>query len=123
MRGLVKLLGSAVLIVAACSDYSSGPGDPGDGGVPSATASVNVEDDQFVRAAVQVVQGGQVQWTWRGNTQHNVTFTGGPASPTQASGTFQRTFPTAGTFNYMCTIHGQSMSGSVTVVAASQVTP
>lgn len=122
MRGSVRLLAGAIMIVSACSDYT-GPGDPGDEGPPSATASVNVEDDQFVRAAVQVLQGGQVNWTWRGNTQHNVTFTGGPASPTQSSGTFQRTFPTAGTFNYMCTIHGQSMSGSVTVVAASQGTP
>jgi len=117
MRGLVKLLGGAVLIVSACSEYSTGPdsGEP-----PSATASVNVEDDQFVRAAVQVLQGGQVQWTWRGDSQHNVTFSGGPASPTQASGTFQRTFPTAGTFDYLCTIHGQSMSGTVTVVPQSQ---
>jgi plastocyanin len=120
MRGLVKLLGAAVVIVAACSEYSTGPGDPGDGAPPAATASVNVEDDQFVRAAVQVLQGGQVQWTWRGDSQHNVTFTGGPASPTQASGSFQRTFPTAGTFNYLCTIHGQSMSGTVTVVPQSQ---
>jgi plastocyanin len=122
MRGSVGLLAGAVMIVCACSDYT-GPGDPGDGGPPPATAGVSVEDDQFVRAAVQVLQGGQVQWTWRGGNQHNVTFTGGPASGTQSSGTFQRTFPTAGTFNYMCTIHGQSMSGSVTVVAASQVTP
>lgn len=122
MRRLMRLLGGAVMVVCACSDYTGpgDPGDPGDGGVPSATANVNVQDDQFVRAAVQVLQGGQVQWTWRGSTQHNVTFTGGPASPTQASGTFQRTFPTAGTFNYMCTIHGQSMSGTVTVVPQSQ---
>jgi len=116
MRGLVRLLGGAVLIVSACSDYTTGPdtAEP-----PSATASVNVQDDQFVRASVQVLQGGQVQWTWRGGNQHNVTFTGGPASATQTTGSFQRTFPTAGTFSYMCTVHGQSMSGSVTVVAAA----
>jgi plastocyanin len=117
MRGLVKLLGGAILIVSACSEYNTGPdsGEP-----PSATASVNVEDDQFVRAAVQVLQGGQVQWTWRGGNQHNVTFAGGPASGTQTSGSYQRTFATAGTYSYMCTIHGQSMSGTVTVVAQSQ---
>jgi len=122
MRGLKRLLGGAVMIVCACSDYT-GPGDPGDGEVPSATASVNVEDDQFVRATVQVLQGGLVQWTWRGGNQHNVTFTGGPASGTQTNGTYQRTFEAAGTYAYMCTIHGQSMSGTVTVVAASQVAP
>lgn len=119
MRSLFKLLTGAVLMACACSDYT-GPdgGEVPDGGqVPSTTASVNVEDDQFVRAAVQVIQGGTVQWTWRGANQHNVTFTGGPASATQTNGTFQRTFPTAGTFAYMCTIHGQTMSGTVTVAA------
>ncbi len=117
MRGPLKLLGGAVMIVCACSDYTG----PDGGEVPSATASVNVEDDQFVRATVQVLEGGVVQWTWRGGNQHNVTFTGGPASGTQTNGTYQRTFETAGTYSYMCTIHGQSMSGTVTVVAASQV--
>ena len=118
MRSPFKILAGAVLMVGACSDYT-GP-DSGGGEVPSTTASVNVEDDQFVRAAIQVLQGGTVQWAWRGENQHNVTFTGGPASVTQTSGTFQRTFATTGTFPYMCTIHGQSMSGTVTVVAPAQ---
>lgn len=119
MRNPFQLLTGAVLIGCACSDYT-GP-DSGGGDVPpSTTASVNVQDDQFVRAAVQVLQGGTVQWTWQGSNQHNVTFTGGPASATQTGGTFQRTFATSGTFPYMCTIHGQSMSGTVTVVAPTQ---
>jgi plastocyanin len=118
MRSSFKLLTGAVLIVCACSDYTgpdSGPPPP-----PSATASVNVEDDQFVRAAVQVLEGGSVEWTWQGGNQHNVTFTGGPASATQIDGTFRRAFATAGTYAYMCTVHGQSMSGTVTVVAPAQ---
>jgi plastocyanin len=117
MRVPFKLLAGALMTLCACSDYTS----PNDGGEePSATADVSVQDDQFVAASVQVLQGGTVRWTWRGGNQHNVTFTGGPASTTQTNGGFQRTFDTVGTFPYTCTIHGQSMSGRVTVVAASQ---
>lgn len=120
MRSPFQLLTGAVLIGCACSDYTGPDDGGGDVPLPSTTASVNVQDDQFVRAAVQVLQGGTVQWTWRGANQHNVTFTGGPASANQTTGTFERTFATTGTFSYMCTIHGQSMSGTVTVVAPAQ---
>ena len=42
-----------------------------------------------------------------------------PTSPSQGTGTFQRTFATAGSYPYLCTIHGQIMSGVVTVTAAA----
>jgi plastocyanin len=80
-----------------------------------------VQDNQFVASQVRIVAGGTVTWTWRGGNLHNVTFTGGgPASTTQTGGTYQRTFATAGSFAYTCTVHGQSMSGRVTVVEPSQ---
>jgi plastocyanin len=63
-----------------------------------------------------VAVGATVTWTWGSNASngHNVTFAGGPASDTQVSGTFQRTFNTAGTFSYQCTVHGP-MTGEVRV--------
>jgi plastocyanin len=70
-----------------------------------------------VRSTVRVLQGGTVTWAWQGNNLHNVTFTGVPASATQTDGEFERTFADAGSFSYLCTVHGQSMSGTVTVVA------
>lgn len=116
MRGPFKVLCGTVMTICACSDYTG----PDDGGAPpSATASVDVEDNQFVGSSVQVLQGGTVRWTWRGDNLHNVTFTGGPTSETRTSGTFERTFETPGTFLYVCTVHGQSMSGRVTVVAVN----
>lgn len=122
MRVPFTLLAGAVMATAAaCSDYT-GPGDPGT--PPSATATVSVQDDQFVRSTVSVLVGGTVTWTWQGGNQHNVTFSGGgPASATQTAGTFNRTFATAGTFSYNCTVHGQSMSGTITVVTPTAVTP
>lgn len=117
------LAGAVMATAAACSDYT-GPGDPGTpppGTPPSATASVSVQDNQFVRSAVSVLEGGTVTWAWQGGNLHNVTFSGGgPASATQTSGTFDRTFATAGSYSYNCTVHGQSMSGTITVVAPSQ---
>lgn len=95
-----------VLVAAACSEHTA----PG-----TNTAAVSVQDNQFSPAATTVAVGTTVTWTWTGANQHDVTFSGGPASPTQASGTYQRTFNAAGTFNYQCSVHGSFMSGSVTV--------
>jgi plastocyanin len=105
------------MTMCACSDHT---GPDVEDAPPTATANVDVQDNQFAASSVRVLQGGTVHWTWRGGNVHNVTFTGGPASETRSSGTFERTFETPGTFSYMCTVHGPSMSGRVTVVAAGQ---
>jgi plastocyanin len=39
------------------------------------------------------------------------------SSGNRGSGTFQRTFTDPGEFDYLCTIHGAGMSGTITVVA------
>ena len=86
------------------------------------TAGVTVSNDFFDPTGVTVAQGGTVTWTWSaGSVTHNVTFAattpGRPADITnRASGSIPRTFTATGTFNYLCTIHGAAMSGSVTVV-------
>ncbi len=68
-----------------------------------------------------------MQWGWNtctgsggyggGETcvAHNVTFDDGPASPTQEVGSFSRTFATAATYNYHCTVHPTFMTGTVRV--------
>lgn len=82
----------------------------------SGSAEVDVNDNSFSPTSATICAGQQVNWTWRGGNQHNVTFdAGGPNSATQTTGTFSRTFPAAGTFTYVCTIHGSSMSGTVVV--------
>jgi plastocyanin len=77
-----------------------------------------VGNNFFNPSSVSITAGEGVVWTWSaGAAQHNVTFDDGPASETQSSGTFSRTFASAGTFPYHCTIHGTAMSGTVTVAA------
>ena len=84
---------------------------------PGQTASVNATaGNQFDPTPVIIVPGGTVTWNFA--ALHNVTFqtAGSPSNITDKStGSDARTFPTAGTYNYICTIHGQSMSGVVRV--------
>ena len=93
------------------------PGTPNTPGTPAAANQVSVRDNSYAPAATTVKVGTTVTWSWAaGNySSHTVTFADGAASADQATGTYERTFNTAGTFNYQCAVHGASMSGSVTV--------
>ena len=120
---------AAVIAAAACggggSETVSGPtggnpsgGNPSGGGstAPVSTNAVSVTDNSFTPQNIQVGAGTTVTWTWpSGVSLHNVTFTDGTQSGDKAAGaTFSRTFSTAGTFNYSCTLHS-GMNGSVRV--------
>lgn len=104
-----------LLTATACGDDdSSGPG-PG-----PETGPVTVGDNFFQPANVTVARAGgaaEVVWNWSGSNLHNVTFDAGPPnSNTQTSGSFSRTFGEAGSFTYICTVHGRAvMSGTVVV--------
>jgi len=83
---------------------------------PPATASISVGDNFFNPDSQTLAAGGAVTWTWAGSFNHNVTFsTGSDNSATQSGGTFTRTFADVGSFDYLCTIHGSAMSGTIVV--------
>ena len=93
--------------------YTTGTGGGGGGG--STSNSIAVRNNQFAPPATTVPPGTTVTWTWAaGVANHDVTFSDGPASPTQNAGTFQRAFAAAGTFPYHCTQHA-GMNGTITV--------
>jgi plastocyanin len=83
------------------------------------TASVAATPAQvFSPQQVDITAGGTVTWNF-GTLGHNVTFTAGSAGtpaniPETANANVSRTFATAGTFPYNCTIH-IGMSGTVVV--------
>jgi plastocyanin len=85
-------------------------------GAPPATVSVAATaGNQFTPSPANVARNGTVTWTFA--ILHNVTWdtANSPANiPDTGTGSVSRTFPTAGTFNYHCTIHG-GMNGSVVV--------
>jgi len=129
-------IGAAFLV--ACggsgggSGYTTGPttnppggGTPGGGNSnPNSVTMVNME---FSPNSLTVAKGSTVTWTWptcdatggygygSDCISHSVMFDDNIQSPVQSSGTFTRTFPTTGTFNYHCGVHGTPMSGKIIV--------
>ena len=78
---------------------------------------VVITDNQFTPASISVPAGRIVRWLNQGGQPHTVTandasFNSGAIG---VGGNFQRTFPAAGTFPYLCAIH-VGMTGSVTVL-------
>ena len=64
--------------------------------------------------------GTTIDWVWVGTLPHSTTsqnppgvWNSGEHSPPH---TFSHTFDTAGTFTYICTVHGVTMSGTVNVI-------
>ncbi len=91
---------------------------------PVAAASaveVTTPNFNFVAPTVTLAVGGTVTWS-TGTVGHNVTFsavTGAPANiATAASTSTARTFTTAGTFPYNCTLHA-GMTGTIVVAPPS----
>ena len=81
---------------------------------------VTVVDNAFEPADVSVAVGDTVIWSWSDTTApHNVVSSDGTVDSGEATADpdheFTFTFDTAGTYDYMCEIHGADMSGTITV--------
>jgi plastocyanin len=115
---------AAVVVVAACggggtdatSPYGGGNtgGNTGGNNNGSTSSSITVGDNYFDPNSTTVKVGTTVTWTFGTGTTHNVTFDDGTQSGDKSAGTYTRTFNSAGTFNYRCTIHG-GMNGTIIV--------
>ncbi|HKO16442.1 MAG TPA: plastocyanin/azurin family copper-binding protein [Gemmatimonadaceae bacterium] len=125
MLALTLALAAAGCGGGGLKDSTSPNPTPHPGPSPGPSNGVTVSNNQFSPASTSVPVGTTVTWTWNscsndpysGQTcvSHNVTFDDGTSSQTQSSGSFSRTFTTAGTYRYHCTIHGTAMSGTVQV--------
>jgi plastocyanin len=89
---------------------------------------VTVADFYFGPTAVTIKAGGSVKWVWSSLNAypHDVHLKSGPkglkkkgtysTKTTAVTGArFQKTFPTAGAYKYICTIHPTEMKLTVTV--------
>ncbi len=102
------------LLYAGCKEEESTapPTDPN---------AVSIQSSSFNPGNRTVTAGTNVKWTNNDNITHTVT-SGSPGNQTAVfdsgniapGGTFEFTFPQAGTFNYFCKIH-TSMTATVTV--------
>ena len=115
-RSLLSVLILASLALTGCGSTSStSPTPPPTSGtgdtitVPAGTLSISP-------TTLNVDAGTTVVWQNRDSTTHTTTSdTAGLWNANLAPGQqFSRTFPTAGTFTYHCTIHA-GMSGTVVV--------
>jgi len=77
---------------------------------------VNIDNFAFVPATLTVRAGSTVTWTNHDEEPHTVAASDGSFhSPGMGTGgTFSHTFATAGTFDYVCSIHPM-MHGTVVV--------
>lgn len=115
----LTLIAAAITLVAvfaACGDDSTT--NPPGGGTFNGTVQVN--NNVFSPASATVHVGDTV--TWKFNGFHSVTAPppGGSSDFTfdsgqKSSGTFQFAFNAEGVAHYYCTVHGTSMSGTITV--------
>jgi plastocyanin len=120
----------ALGVVGCGGDDNSGGGGgggssqskPSSGGGGGKSASVSMKNIAFNPTAVTVAKGGTVKWTNDDSVGHDVTkksgpgpkFSSGPAGGMQKGDTFQQKFTTAGTIDYVCTVH-PNMKATITV--------
>ena len=118
----------AIACLFGCGGSGGGTG-PVINNTPPPPNGISVENDFFSPTTKTVTTGTAVVWAWNSCTDnggytggqtcvtHNIVFDDGvTTSGPMSQGTFTRTFATAGTYNYHCSIHGAAvMSGSITV--------
>jgi plastocyanin len=94
-------------------------------GQPAAGNTITIGDNFFSPAELTVSTGTTVKWVNNGQNPHDPTSNnGGFNSPTLNNGdTFEFRFTQRGSFPYICVIHGQSMSGTITVTADQEPPP
>jgi plastocyanin len=114
-----RTLGAGMGAQTATATAAALPGAPAVTFTTTAAAIVRVANNSFTPNAITIPNGTVVTWEWQGTTSaHNVTFAAVTGAPTnignQTTGSAQRTFNTAGTFNYQCTNHA-GMTATVTV--------
>jgi plastocyanin len=127
---MVKQACATIAVVCALGCGGSGggatnPTTPPTGNTPPVVDGISVTNNAFSPATKTVATGATVRWSWNtctgdpyyGETcvAHSVTFDDGVTSATQDQGTFSRTFATAGTYAYHCSVHGAAMAGTITV--------
>ena len=126
-----RLIAALLLVAVACGgkDTTSPTNNTGNTGATgptgstgpsggSTSSSISILDNSFDPSATTVPAGTTITWTWNGVGTHNVTFStagfSGSGDKTNG-GTFQKQFPNAGTYNFQCTNHPATMSGTITV--------
>ncbi len=114
------ILAVAALVAAAgCGSSSNSPTNPSPtNGTPVSivSGSSNLTTNAYAPNPVNIAVGGTVTWTNNDNTPHTSTGNSGAwdSGSIAPGASFSRTFTSAGSFPYHCTIH-PGMVGTVNV--------
>lgn len=114
------LLIAGALLFSSCGKSSTTSTNPtSTGTTPVAAASGTIQNFAFSPSVIHVIVGGTVTWTNKDTTPHTVTDNGGTfdSGSIAADAVYTRTFATAGTYTYHCSIH--SMMAAATVVVGN----
>lgn len=104
---------------APSDDPGAADGDPRPVATPAAGgAEVQIVDLAFTPPEITVEEGAEVAWTNAGAAPHTVTGADFDSGVLAAGDGYRRRFPTAGTYDYRCTLHPQ-MVGTVVVTSAA----
>ena len=112
-KRLLLVAGALSLAAVACGGGSK------EMGTKSGSPEVELKDISFKPAKVSVKVGVPVTWKFDDKgINHSVTADDGSfKSEVKDSGTFEHKFETAGTFSYKCSVHPDTMKGTVEVRA------
>ena len=110
------LLGLTLAFGTACSKSTMSPTTTNGTPVSIVRGATVLTTTAYSPNPITVAVGATITWTNNDTTSHtstgvNAVWDSGSIAP---GASFSRTFPTAGTFSYLCTIH-PNMVGTVTV--------
>jgi plastocyanin len=107
-------IGSVAAICASLACFAIGEAG-------AAQKMVEIHDNFFSPQNLTIAPGDAVMWMQDGNSPHTTTSISGlwDSGIMQEGATFTLTFTNSGTFPYFCQVHGQAMSGSITVGTVS----
>jgi plastocyanin len=107
MKRSPLLATAAVLVVALVALAVPGTA------VASSGPTVKVTDNKFSPKTLEIGVGDTVTWQFKGGVKHNVSGKGFPGKATKR-GSYARTFNSAGTYAFTCTLHA-GMKGKIVV--------
>lgn len=125
VRGLLAGLGTLAISVPglACGDDYGGSGDDASTEAASTTSTAEAAgagevaafDFGFDPNTTTISAGESLTWENTGETTHNVKGRGFFSDGLEPGDTFEHDFAEAGVYDYLCTLHPDTMQGTVVV--------
>ena len=118
----VLMLSASIILINGCKNNSTNYNSIPTSGAKPGTNEVWMQNMAFAPTSLTITAGTTITWTNKDAIAHTVT-SGTPANQTSLfdSGnltqgqSFSYTFKTAGSFQYFCKIHPNTMQATITV--------